>query len=206
LRLSKGKNDWVSGLFASHPPSQERIDANKKTANELNAEKTLFEGRDEYREAIQWLVSKKDAYTYYDKGIKALKKKAYHKAEDLADKAIASFNGEALFYHLKGQSLLAQKQPKQALPYFSEAITLNPDYFDFYLKRALCKKSLGDLTGARIDAKKSVELLPTGEAHEILGRLALMRGDKRLALHHLQIASHADSPAGARARALLKSN
>ena len=36
VRLSQGKqSDFIEGLFASHPPSQERVDANKTTLAEL---------------------------------------------------------------------------------------------------------------------------------------------------------------------------
>jgi predicted Zn-dependent protease len=38
VRLSDGREtDWLSGLFASHPPSQERVDANVRTAATLPA-------------------------------------------------------------------------------------------------------------------------------------------------------------------------
>jgi len=201
LRLSESRNDWIGGLFASHPPSQERIDANKLTAAEVKIETALFEGRDEYKDAISWLVEKKEAYSFYDEGKKALKEKHYDKADQLADKAIHTFGGEALFYSLKGQ---AQRKPQEAIAYYTKAIELNPDYYEFYLKRAECKKALGDVAGARADAKKSVELLPTGEGHELLGRVALAYGDKRRAIYHFQVASHAHSAAGARARAYLK--
>ena len=36
VRLSEGrKQDWLSGLFASHPPSQERVDANRRRLKNL---------------------------------------------------------------------------------------------------------------------------------------------------------------------------
>ncbi len=204
LRLSEDKNDWSGGLFASHPPSQERIDQNRKTLSEIISETKYFEGKEEYKQAIASLLAQKEGYDFYDKGIKALKKKQYTQAERHADQAIASYKHEALFYNLKGKALLAQKEAKEALPYFTKAIELNPEYFEFYLKSAECKKSLGDNIGAQADAKKSVELLPTGEAHEIIGRAFLQRGDRKRAIYHLKIASHAESEAGSRARALLK--
>ena len=38
VRLSEGRStDWLSGLFSSHPPSQERVDANIQTASTLPA-------------------------------------------------------------------------------------------------------------------------------------------------------------------------
>jgi predicted Zn-dependent protease len=47
LRLAKnGQPNWVEGLFASHPPSQSRIDANMRTATKLPV--GGFVGQDEY--------------------------------------------------------------------------------------------------------------------------------------------------------------
>lgn len=200
LRLSKGKNDWVNGLFASHPPSAERIEANKKTALTITSNDTYFEGKEEYQAAIKSLLDQKTAYESYDKGMKALKEKSYDTAEQHAMHAIQVCSEEAIFWNLKGQALLAKRQTKQALDAFSEAINRNPEYFAFYLGRAECKKQLGDMPGSQLDAQKSVSLLPTGEAHELLGRIALQKGLRKSAIQHFQIASHAKSPAGKRAR------
>lgn len=204
LRLSKGNNNWLGGLFASHPPSEERIAANKITAQTLTCETEWFEGREEYQAAIKTLLSQKQAYEYHKKGEKALKKKSHSTAENYANQAIESLDNEALFWNLKGKVLLAQKHSKDALTAFNKAIDLNPNFFESYLKRAECKKLLGDTAGAKSDAQKSIQLLPTGEAHEILGRIALQNRDKKRAMYHLQIASQANSPAGYRAKKLLQ--
>ena len=51
LRLSEGRRtDWLSGLFASHPPSRERVEANRATAATLSA--GGFEGKAEYSAAM----------------------------------------------------------------------------------------------------------------------------------------------------------
>lgn len=203
LRLSKGKNNWLDGLFASHPPSQERISANILTAQKLESHKDGFEGKDEYMAAINGLLTHKAAYQAYDDGVKALKEKSYHDAEKQALKAIQAFDQEAIFWGLKGQALLAQKKPNDALIAFSEAIERNGDFFEFYLKRAECKKMLGDDAGSKKDAQTSIKLLPTGEAHELLGKIALKYRDTKRAIYHFQVASHAQSPAGKRSRQIL---
>lgn len=202
LKLSKGKNQWGGGLFASHPPSEERIKENQKTAQELQLtyNDAVFEGKEEYKEAISGLLAQKNAYASYEEGMKALKEKSYHKAEKEALAAIGAFDKEAIFWNLKGKALMGQKQLKQAIEAFSEAINRNPNYFEFYLKRAECKKMLGDAWGSAQDAEKSNKLLPTGEAHELLGKLWLQSGNKRRAIYHFQVASHAQSAAGKRAR------
>jgi len=204
LKLSKRKTSWIEGLFASHPPSEERIVANKKTLLEVQGPDCIFDGTDEYAAAIKQLISQKTAYQAYDDGVTALSEKSYKKAANLAEKSLEQFPDEALFWHLKGQTELYQRKPKLALSSFSEAIARNPNYFDFYLKRAEAKNLLGDYSGARADAKKSNDLLPTGEANELLGRLWLKCKNPEKAYAHFAIAAHADSPAGERARYYLK--
>ena len=52
VRLSEGQDqDWVQGLFASHPPSRERVKENRKRANKM--EPGGFLGEAEYQAAIQ---------------------------------------------------------------------------------------------------------------------------------------------------------
>jgi predicted Zn-dependent protease len=205
LKLSKGdKTPWLAGLFASHPPSQERIIANQKTARELATSQDMFDGREEYQAHMARLCSHKDAYDKEQEGQKALRKKNYSQARKLGQEAIDSFADEALFWQLKGEALLGEKKAKEAITAFNEAISRNPNHFAFYLKRAEAKKLIGDSDGARNDAQKSIALLPTGEGHELMGKLLLKAGRTRLAVQHLQLAAHAKSPAGERARALLK--
>ncbi len=203
LSLSKGQNDWLSGLFASHPPSQERITANQATILTVDVPNATFEGKEEYQKKVAFLISKKEAYKAYDDGVKAIQEKAYTKALTHANEAILSFKDEAIFYGLKGYSLQCKKQPRQAIEAYTEAIEKNPNYFEFYLQRAISKKMIGDYKGSEKDAKRSIELLPTGEAHELLGKLAYQNGNRKLAIHHFQIASHAHSPAGQRSHLYL---
>ena len=71
VRLSQGgRQDWLSGLFASHPPSQARVDANRRTAAELPPGGQL--GADSFQRAMQKTMQAKPAYDAYDEGRKAL--------------------------------------------------------------------------------------------------------------------------------------
>ena len=71
LRLSEARNqDWLSGLFASHPPSSDRVVANKKTAAKLGAGGNL--GVESFKAAIKKTLAAKPAYDIYDDGRKAL--------------------------------------------------------------------------------------------------------------------------------------
>ncbi|MDH3553455.1 MAG: M48 family metalloprotease, partial [Gammaproteobacteria bacterium] len=88
VRLSEGRNqDWLSGLFASHPPSQERVRANRKMAQKLPAGGET--GVDGFNRAMQKTRAAKPAYDVYDKGRKALSEKKADEALAHADEAIS---------------------------------------------------------------------------------------------------------------------
>ena len=71
LRLSEGRNqDWLSGLFASHPPSEARVEANRKTAARLPAGGEL--GVERYAAAMRKTRAAMPAYGAYDQGRQAL--------------------------------------------------------------------------------------------------------------------------------------
>lgn len=74
VRLSEGRrSDWLSGLFASHPPSQARVEANITTAATLPA--GGMTGEAEFQQAMQKTRAAKPAYDAYDEGRKALSEK-----------------------------------------------------------------------------------------------------------------------------------
>ncbi|MCW8921100.1 MAG: hypothetical protein OQK68_06420 [Sedimenticola sp.] len=88
---------------------------------------------------------------------------------------------------------------------YNKAIQLDSDFFRHYLKRGAVKTELGDRTGAKQDLNRSLELLPTADAHYLLGQLALQEGDRQQALAHYQVASDAPSVSGkAAATALVR--
>jgi predicted Zn-dependent protease len=205
LKLSEGKeSSWLDGLFASHPPSQERITANRTTVLELAGKENLIDGKTEYQGHLAKLISNKEAYDKLEEGQKALARKDYDLANKLADEAILQYDGEALFWLLKGEANLAKRNAKEAMMALNHAEICNDDYYAIHLKRAEAKTQLGDFRGAKKEASKSLTLLPTGEGHELMGRITLKTGNKRLAMQHFRMAAYAQSPAGERARAMLE--
>ncbi len=201
VRLSGSRDkNWLSGLFASHPPSPERVAKNRETAARIGKGGKL--GRQIYRRMIAGLKRSKPAYEAYDSGVKALKKEP-GKALKLADKAISIEPREGLFHGLRGDAYHRLKELKKARLAYDRAVQLNPGFFRPYLSRGLVRSQLRDEAGARRDFEKSLQLLPTADAHYQLGRLADGRGDKRAALKHYKAASGSKSTAGrAASRAL----
>jgi predicted Zn-dependent protease len=183
VRLSEGKeSDWLSGLFASHPPSQERVNANRKTAAALPAGGDL--GVDRYKGAIAKTMEAKPAYDLYDEGRKALGEDKPDLAIANAEKAIKLFPAEANFYALRGDAKIEQKKYDTAVKDFDDAITRRDDFFYYYLQRGRLYEELGNDNKAIADLEKSNTMLPTGVAYYTLGDIAAKRGDKAGAIEH----------------------
>ncbi len=194
LRLEKDRNpEWMGGLFSSHPPSQERLDANKATAAQYPGG---FFGWQEYDEAMAQLFAAQGAYEDLDAGYLALKERRASKALFYAEHGIKIAPREAHLYNLRGKAELMQQDERAALASFSTAIDLNPDYFDFYLQRGLLKMKMGSYASARADLLKSEELLPSAEAEYALGNLCLQDSDRQGAVLHFRRAAKNPSSTG----------
>ena len=196
-----GDANWLTGLFASHPPSVERVKANEITVQQYD--QNGFVGQEVYEEAMARLREAESAYDKLEEGYKALEAGRPKQALSLATQAIRMEPKEAHFFGLSGKAKAAMRNYPEALADLDQAIRLNDTYFDFYLQRGLIRKKLGQLGPAQTDLAKSTNLLPTGEGHEALGLLALTEGRPTDALTHLRIAASAPSEAGRSARIML---
>lgn len=175
VKLSEGRNqDWISGLFASHPPSQERVQNNIELLATLPKGGEV--GKERYRTRTAHLMRTKPAYEAYDKGREALSKDEVATAGSLAQKAIAQEPKEALFYGLMGDVEQKKKRLKQAVQQYDKATDLNPGFFYYYLQRGQVKEQLNLTRQAQVDLERSVELLPTALAYNSLGNLARKAG------------------------------
>ncbi len=198
VRLSKDRNaDWLSGLFASHPPSQERVEANRATAKTLPESGEL--GVQRYQDKIAHLMKTKGAYDAYDKGGEALGKGKTKEVLNLAQQAIHSEPGEGLFHALIGDVYMKQQQYRKASTNYDKAVELNSEFFYFYLQRGLNKEKLGDRQGARNDLERSTKLLPTATALNALGNMSLAQGNRQEALQYYKDAATSNSEPGRQA-------
>ncbi len=171
VRLSEGKQaNWLEGLFASHPPSPQRVEENRKYAKQLSRP-GLFTGKAIYQKKIAGIKANKAAYKDFAEARKALKNKNYQQALSLADKAIAKERREGFFYALKGDIYQAKKDYPAAIKQYNKAVTQNQNLFYFYLQRGLTHKAAGNKTKARQDLEKSNRLLPTKLATDALRAL-----------------------------------
>lgn len=187
VRLSEGRQqDWLSGLFASHPPSTERVRANRQLADELGRDGEW--GRERYQRMIAGLKESKPAYEAYEEGRKALAEGNHAKALQQADKALGMLPREAMFQGLRGDALQAAGRKGDALRAYDRAIQLNPDYFYFPLRRGLMHREASRFDQAERDLKRSVEMLPTQVAYRGLGDIAKSRGQTEQAQRYYQMA------------------
>lgn len=195
VRLSEGRNqDWLSGLFSSHPPSMERVLANRESLKEFPPGGDR--GDERYRQKIAGLLKSREAYAAHDQGRAALSKKQPAQALALAEKALQIESREGLFHALRGDALFAQGQYRDAEASYNNALARNGDYFHFYAKRGLAREKLGQADAAQADLEMSVKLLPTATALNALGELTLARGDRNKAKEYFAAAAGSNSPEG----------
>ncbi|OYY07112.1 MAG: peptidase M48 [Methylotenera sp. 24-45-7] len=195
VRLSAGrKSNFIEGLFASHPPSPERVAENKATLAKLGAGGEW--GKEIYAKKTAKLRATQGAYKAYDEAVKALNDKNVDKAKTLVSQAIAIEPKEARFQELLGDIALTQKKPQEALAFYDKAIKMQPDYFKPHIQSGIALFNMGKKTEAEPYLKRANQLLPTAPGHALLGQLAEGRGDINGALQHYQVAASSNSDIG----------
>ena len=195
VKLSESRQqNWLNGLFSSHPPSMERVADNRKKALELGAAGSF--GAEQYQLMTAHLKKTKPAYEACDKGKKALSEGKTEEALALAQKAIDGEPGEALFHALRGDVRYVQRNYNDALINYDRAIGMNPTFFHFFVQRGLTKEKLGDRSGAKNDLQNSLKMLPTASAYKALGDISLAQGDRQGAVKYYEAASGSSSEAG----------
>src|SRR5262245_30247212 len=171
VRMSQDKNSsWFEGLFASHPPSQERLDANRRHAAKFAGGGEV--GTAAYAAAMAQTMKAKPAYDAYAEGRKALDQKNFDLALAKADQAIKLAPGEGHVYALKGDVYLLQKKNPQAKQAYTDAISHNDGFFYYYLQRGLIENKEKQDAQARTDLETSVRLMARGGGYYALGNIA----------------------------------
>jgi len=196
VRLAEGRDaGWLQGLFASHPPSRERVAANRAQLAALGNPGGELGGA-RYQKAIARLKRTKPAYKAYDEAQAAFKKGDLNTASSKVDRAIRIEPKEAAFYSLRGEINVARDRDKAALKDLDRAVALNPDYYRPLLLRGMARRQVGALGGANSDLERSVALLPTAEGYYGLGRVAQLSGKSDKAVGYFRTAATSQSKAG----------
>jgi predicted Zn-dependent protease len=202
VRLSmQRRSNWLSGLFASHPPSQERVEANIATASRLPQGGRM--GEKEYQARLSGLERTRTAYEAHDRGRTLLADGNVAEALRLAERAIAVEPEEALFYGLRGDGRIKQRRYRAALTDYNAAIERNSGFYQFYLQRGLVRQELGNLQAAGTDLQKSAALFPTAHAYNGLGLIAISDGQRQRAIDYFGMAASSNSEVSRKARVSL---
>ncbi|MEO0997301.1 MAG: M48 family metalloprotease, partial [Pseudomonadota bacterium] len=202
VRLSEGRrNDWLSGLFASHPPSAERVAANRATAAALpdGGER----GVEQYRAAMAKTLAAVPAYEAYDEGRAALADGRTDEAESKARTAVRQLPGEGHMHALLGDIDFSRKRYSAARKHYTAAIDRHDGFFYYHLQRGRVNELAGNDDAAAADLEASVALLPTAPAYLGLGNIA--RRQQRLdeARQYFAEARQADGQLGLEAETAL---
>ncbi len=199
VRLSEGRQqDWLSGLFASHPPSMARVEANRKTAASLPPGGDL--GVERYERMIAKTLEVKPAYDAYDEGRAALADGDEAKALELAEQALDQFPAEANFHSLRGDVRLMEENYAWAETNYTRALERRDDFFYYHLQRGIARRELGNNAGAKADLENSIGLMPTANAYFVLGTIAEDEGDIDAAIEYYKPVAEQQGEIGEAAR------
>jgi len=202
VRLSEGRSAGAfDTLFASHPPSQERVINNRQRADELG--RTGLIGEERYQRMTARLRELQPAYEAHDKGRKAMGEGNHAAALAKAEEALAMEDQEALFHSLKGDALASAERYREAEQAYDRAVALHDDWFYHQLRRGMVRTELNEHQGARRDLEASLGLLPTAQGHYFLGRVERNTGNRQKAIEQFRIAAQSQSDVGQRARQAL---
>jgi len=195
LKESQGQPDNLfTRLLSDHPPSAERVAANRAFAAQLPTGGKS--AHDEYHQRLAILFRDAPAYAVYDKAQEALKKGDFKTAQALAAKAIRKEPKEALFHVLKGRAMEHMYMGKQALNEYRKAAQLNPGYYESHLRLGLLLDAMGNRYQAKQALENSVHLLKTAAALHRLGRYAQIDGNYAQAKGYFKQAAESGSSEG----------
>ena len=199
VELSKGRQqDFLTGLFASHPPSQARVDANREKV------KTYPPGgmtnRAVFQKKLARLRKDQPAYEAQTQAMEALGDKKPKLALEYLDRAVRLQSGEGQFWELRGHAWAMLDKPGNADKAYSTAIIKTPDYFSHYLARGVLRFKQGQQAAADKDLQNSQNLLATPVASLYRGNIASAGGDDKNALKFYRQAAQAKGDIGVQAR------
>ena len=189
------EQDWMTGLFASHPPSQERVNANRRTMMEMGGPGGDM-GKERFEAAMAGLKRAAPAYEKHQQALAAANKGDYATARRLASEAAKMEPRESRFHGLLGDLAMAEKNPRAALPYFQKAGELDPGYFKPMVQAGVAHYQLGNRAAAEPLLERSMKLLPTAPGAYYLGRVNEDRGNTAGAVELYKMAASSKSPVG----------
>ncbi len=166
----RGTPGLLGRLFASHPPSPERVANNRATVNTLGGAVGEI-GRERYQEIIAYAKSKQAAYDRADEARLLAERGSSSRALDRIDQAIAIEPYEAQFHGLKGDLLRRAGRYQEASTQYDRALRLDNGYHGYYFGKGVALAHLGHYADAVRYLQESNSIFPTNAANEMLAAL-----------------------------------
>jgi len=199
LAEASGRNqNWLEGMFASHPPSPERVARNKATLVELGNPGGEL-GKARYAARVGPLLAIKPGYDKQDQAVALARKGDLAGARTLAAEAVRLVPKEARFSQLQGDIELADKNPQGALKFYEKSIALDDSYFASYLGAGTAQYKLRTEDRGEALLTRSAKLLPTAPALYYLGAIAKDAGNRQRAMELFKAAAGSKSELGKQA-------
>lgn len=194
----KGSAGALDTFFASHPPSQERVTKNRQRAQSLPKGRR---NKAAFIKATRQIRLDIPAYEKHQAALAAVNKQEWKQALKLTNQAIKKQPREARFHITKGQLLNRDNKNNQALAAFTQAMTLEPSYFEPHLRRGLLHNKMKHYQKAQQDLLRSHQMLPTQRANFFLGEIAHRSNNRQQAIQYYQQAAQAGGEMGKEATA-----
>jgi predicted Zn-dependent protease len=202
VELSKSRQSgFLDNLFASHPPSTQRVTENKARVANFAAGKRY---RARYQAAIAQLKKDAPAYQAEAAAKKALSEKQGRLAIQHLDKAVAHQPNEGHFWELRGHAWKMLEEQGNAEKAYTTAIKKNDDFFSPYLARGVLLYERGQRAKAKIDLNRSYQLLPTPTASYYLGELSFQGKQYNQANSYFKLAAQDRGALGNQSRQRLQ--
>ena len=199
LSLSEGnESSWLNGLFASHPPSAKRVQANQELVQKIGA--GGYRGTEIYQRRIAMIKKLQPAYEAHDKAMKLASEGDFSGALSSINKAINIEPREAMFFALRGRIYKNQNQLKKAREDFDKAVSLYPEMFQYQLHSGLNELALNNLSKARDHLERANEVVPTSIAYLRLGDISKEQGRRDEAISYYSAAAEAGGEIGEEAK------
>ncbi len=199
LSLSEGnESNWLNGLFASHPPSATRVQANQELVQKIGG--GGYRGIEIYERRIAKIKALQPAYDAHDKAIELASEGDFSGALASINTAIKAEPREAMFYALRGRIYQNQNEPGKAQIDFDKAVSLYPEMFQYQLYNGLNELALNNLNKAKDHLERANEVVPTSISYLRLGDIAKEQGRRDDAISYYSAVAEAGGDIGEEAK------
>ena len=194
-KLDGSDNDWLSGLFRTHPFSTDRLQANRQLIATDYVSYRSSNGLDvgAYNRATAGLRSTAEAYRLYDQAREAESQGELDTAIETYHKAMQLAPDQGLLLTGLGMAYLRKEDLVPARRYLLKAVAADDGYFQprlglgyIYLQNRQYDDSANQL-------ESSLGLLPTVQGTFLLGDAEAARGNRERARQLYQTVVQADS-------------